>query len=111
MSLKDRATGRLKQAAGDLAGSEDLRRQGKQEERKGEVKEERARAEQAAELERERADRKSAEVEHLEGSTDPDAIAQGNSREELYERAQELGVPGRSEMSKDELAEEIRARE
>ena len=32
---------------------------------------------------------------------------QGNTKQELYERAQELDIPGRSEMTKDELAEAI----
>ena len=31
----------------------------------------------------------------------------GNSKKELYERAQKLGIKGRSSMSKDELAEAI----
>jgi cation transport regulator ChaB len=33
--------------------------------------------------------------------------AEGNSKEELYERARKLGVPGRSRMSKHELAKAI----
>jgi hemerythrin superfamily protein len=33
--------------------------------------------------------------------------ASGKTREELYEEARELGVPGRSSMTKDELAREI----
>ena len=33
--------------------------------------------------------------------------AEGNSKEELYERAKDLGIEGRSDMSKDELAEAI----
>ena len=40
MGLKDKVTGRLKQAAGDLKGDEALRRQGADEERKAETKEE-----------------------------------------------------------------------
>jgi cation transport regulator ChaB len=35
----------------------------------------------------------------------------GNSREELYERARKLGVPGRSKMTKKELAEAIARRQ
>jgi cation transport regulator ChaB len=31
----------------------------------------------------------------------------GNTKQELYERAQDLDIPGRSEMTKDELAEAI----
>ncbi len=33
-----------------------------------------------------------------------------SSREELYERAKRMGVPGRSEMTKDELAKAVRGR-
>jgi len=40
MGLKDKVTGRLKQAAGDLKGDEALRRQGADEERKAEAEEE-----------------------------------------------------------------------
>jgi uncharacterized protein YjbJ (UPF0337 family) len=40
MGLKDKLTGRLKQAAGDLKGDEALRRQGADEERKAEAEEE-----------------------------------------------------------------------
>jgi uncharacterized protein YjbJ (UPF0337 family) len=39
MGLKDKLTGRLKQAAGDLKGDERLRREGLDEERKAEAKE------------------------------------------------------------------------
>ena len=42
MSILDKITGRVKQAAGDLADDASLRREGRQEERKGEAKEERA---------------------------------------------------------------------
>jgi cation transport regulator ChaB len=35
----------------------------------------------------------------------------GSSKEELYERAKRLGIEGRSNMSKDELAEAIARRE
>lgn len=40
-------------------------------------------------------------------STHGGVDAEGNSKEELYERAQKLGVEGRSDMSKDELADAI----
>jgi uncharacterized protein YjbJ (UPF0337 family) len=40
MGLKDKVTGRLKKAAGDLKGDEALRRQGADEERKAEAEEE-----------------------------------------------------------------------
>ena len=35
----------------------------------------------------------------------------GNTREELYERAKELGVEGRSNMTKDELAKAIQRKQ
>ena len=48
MSLTDKVTGRAKQAAGDLAGDNSLRREGRQEERKGEAKDELARDQERA---------------------------------------------------------------
>jgi uncharacterized protein YjbJ (UPF0337 family) len=62
VGLIDKLTGRAKKAAGDLADDESLRRQGRQEERKGEAKEELAR-------DQERADRKAEEVANLERKT------------------------------------------
>ena len=55
MSIIDKITGRAKKAAGDLADDPSLRRQGKNEEAKGDAKEKQARAEERAEEERERA--------------------------------------------------------
>lgn len=62
MGIQDKITGRIKQAAGDLAGDSDLRDQGIAEERKGEAKEE---LEQA----RADADAKAHEVANLERET------------------------------------------
>jgi uncharacterized protein YjbJ (UPF0337 family) len=62
MGLMDKITGRAKKAAGDLADDPSLRRQGRQEERKGEAKEELAR-------DQEKADRKAEEVANLERKT------------------------------------------
>jgi uncharacterized protein YjbJ (UPF0337 family) len=62
MGLIDKLTGRAKKAAGDLADDPSLRRQGRQEERKGEAKDELARA-------HERADAKAEEVANLERKT------------------------------------------
>ncbi len=62
MGITDKITGKAKQAAGDLTGDADTRRQGKLEERKAEAKDEAARAE-------ERAERKDAEVADLERRT------------------------------------------
>jgi uncharacterized protein YjbJ (UPF0337 family) len=72
-----------------------------------EVEDERARAD----AQRQRAERKAAEVDALERRTNPAAAADAATKEELYDRAQELDVPGRSDMSKDELAEEVSRRE
>jgi uncharacterized protein YjbJ (UPF0337 family) len=62
MSLTDKITGRVKKAAGDLADDPSLRREGGQEERKGEAKDELARTQ-------EKADAKSDEVADLERKT------------------------------------------
>ena len=62
MGLTDKVTGRVKKAAGDLADDASLRREGKQEERKGEAKDELAR-------DQERADAKADEVANLERKT------------------------------------------
>ena len=62
MGIQDKVTGKVKQAAGDLAGDASLRREGKQEERKGEAKDELAR-------DQEKVDRKAEEVANLERKT------------------------------------------
>jgi uncharacterized protein YjbJ (UPF0337 family) len=62
MGITDKISGRVKKAAGDLADDPSLRREGRQEERKGEAKEELAR-------DQERADRKAEEVANLERKT------------------------------------------
>ncbi|HTT29233.1 MAG TPA: CsbD family protein [Solirubrobacteraceae bacterium] len=62
MGLTDKVTGRVKKAAGDLADDDSLKREGRQEERKGEAKDELAR-------DQERADRKAEEVANLERKT------------------------------------------
>lgn len=61
-SLIDRITGRAKKAAGDLANDPKLRRQGVQEERKADAKDELARAQREA-------DRRAEEVARLERET------------------------------------------
>ena len=62
MGFLDKLTGRAKKAAGDLTDDGSLRREGAQEERKGEAKEELARAD-------ERAETKAEEVADLERKT------------------------------------------
>jgi uncharacterized protein YjbJ (UPF0337 family) len=62
MGILDKITGRTKKAAGDLTDDASLRREGRQEERKGEAKDELANAQ-------ERADNKAEEVANLERKT------------------------------------------
>ena len=62
MGITDKISGRVKKAAGDLADDPSLRREGRNEERKGEAKEELAR-------DQEKADRKAEEVADLERRT------------------------------------------
>ena len=62
MSIIDKLTGKTKQAAGDLTGDSSLRRQGRDEERKGKKKEELNKAD-------ERAEEKADEVADLERRT------------------------------------------
>jgi uncharacterized protein YjbJ (UPF0337 family) len=62
MGFLDKLTGRTKKAAGDLADDASLRREGRQEERKGEAKDELANAQ-------ERVEDKAAEVNDLERKT------------------------------------------
>jgi uncharacterized protein YjbJ (UPF0337 family) len=62
MGIQDKISGRIKQAAGDLAGDDELRAKGIAEERKGEAKEELEHA-------RAGADAKAAEVADLERKT------------------------------------------
>ena len=62
MGLMDKITGRAKQAAGDIAGDASTRREGKNEERKGEAKEELANKQ-------DQADQKAEEVSNLERKT------------------------------------------
>jgi uncharacterized protein YjbJ (UPF0337 family) len=62
MSILDKITGRAKKAAGDIADDPSLRREGRQEERKGEAKDELSDAQ-------ERVEDKAAEVSNLERKT------------------------------------------
>ncbi len=62
MGITDKITGKAKQAAGDITGDKDLRREGLSEEEKGEKKDELAHAEN-------KADQKAAEVADLERET------------------------------------------
>jgi hypothetical protein len=46
-----------------------------------------------------------------EGTGNPSTPLEERTRDELYNRAKQLDVPGRGEMSKDELTEAIRRRQ
>jgi uncharacterized protein YjbJ (UPF0337 family) len=63
MGLLDKIMGRTKKAAGDIAGDPSLRREGAQEERKGEAKDELSQA-------HENVEQKAEEVADLERKTD-----------------------------------------
>jgi uncharacterized protein YjbJ (UPF0337 family) len=62
MGIFDKLTGRAKKAAGDITDDASLRREGRQEERKGEAKDELANAQ-------ERVEDKAAEVSDLDRKT------------------------------------------
>jgi len=62
MGITDKITGRAKQAVGDLTGDADTRRQGQQEEHKGDAKDELARKQEETEA-------KAGEVADLERKT------------------------------------------
>jgi uncharacterized protein YjbJ (UPF0337 family) len=72
MGIMDKITGRAKQAAGDITGDERLREEGVAEERKGDAKEEAAKADLRAEKERERADQLRREAAKLETGGGPE---------------------------------------
>jgi uncharacterized protein YjbJ (UPF0337 family) len=103
MSISDKVSGRGKKAAGDLTSNRQLYQQGAREERRGTAKEQARRAQ-------ERAERKAAEVRSLEHATKPHALAEDHTKHELYDRAQQLGIEGRSQTTKQELAAEITRR-
>jgi len=69
MGITDKVSGKVKQAAGDLTGDDDTKRQGEKEELKGEKKDQLAREEDRAERADDRADSKAKEVADLERET------------------------------------------
>jgi len=75
MGIEDKVSGRLKQAAGSLSGKEALRREGKEEERRGDIKREAAREREAAARHQDEAERKAEEAERLERGEDAGAPA------------------------------------
>lgn len=75
--MVDRITGRVKQAAGDLADDPELRNQGVQEERKADAKDELARAQQEADLRAEEVARLERETARGHGAAGSTAGAEG----------------------------------
>jgi uncharacterized protein YjbJ (UPF0337 family) len=73
MGMEDKVTGRVKQAAGSLAGKEALRREGKEDERRADIKREAAHEREQAARHQEAAERKAEEAEQLERGGRPDA--------------------------------------
>jgi uncharacterized protein YjbJ (UPF0337 family) len=99
MGIEDKVGGRLKQAAGDLAGSEALRREGKVDERRADAKRDLAREQEAAARQQERVEEKRAEVQRLEGRGGPSAVPD-------YDRLNADEVRGRLDgLTEGELAE------
>jgi uncharacterized protein YjbJ (UPF0337 family) len=72
MGITDKIAGRVKQAAGDLAGDEKLRQEGVAQEHKGEARQQAEEAELRAEEERQRADELRREAARLEAGRRPD---------------------------------------
>lgn len=69
MGLMDRITGRTKQAAGDLLGDEDIKREGVVEEHKADEKAKLAQAEAEAERAEQVAERQAEKVDRLDKAT------------------------------------------
>lgn len=74
MGIEDKVSGRVKQAAGSLTGSEALRRKGLEDERRGDAKEQAIREQEAADRQQERANQKVREAERLEHGGGPAPI-------------------------------------
>jgi cation transport regulator ChaB len=58
-----------------------------------------------------RSEKSTREKQQGKGETYGGVDAEGNSKDELYERARRLGIEGRSKMSKRELAKAIASRQ
>ena len=88
MGIEDKVSGRVKQAAGGLTGSEALRRDGLEDERRGEAREEAARQQEAADQQQQRADEKAREAERLEqgGGSEPIADYDRLNADEVIDR-------------------------
>jgi uncharacterized protein YjbJ (UPF0337 family) len=96
MGVIDKLAGRLKQAAGDLLGDQSIRREGLDEERKGDAKEQMARDENQAEALHHQADSKAAHA---------DARAQAAAEREYEKSSAEVARARRQAKAKDVSAQ------
>ena len=95
MGIEDKVSGRVKQAAGSLTGSEALRREGLEDERRGDAREEAARQQEAADQQQQRADEKAREAERLEhgGGSEPIRGYDRLNADEVIRRLDGLSEP------------------
>lgn len=101
MSIQDKISGRLKQAAGDLTGDETLHRQGVREERKAEARRELREAEQ-------RAERLRGEIARLEYESPSEGTSQRPARGASPSEEQVRHAQTRARRSVDDTAETAR---
>jgi uncharacterized protein YjbJ (UPF0337 family) len=81
MGITDKVTGKVKQAAGDLSGDEELQGRGHKEERKGEVKEERDRQKERTERQAAQAEAEATGDRDLEKLKDERAWEKGREKQ------------------------------
>lgn len=100
MGIEDKVSGRVKQAAGSLTGSEALRREGLEDERRGDAREEAARQQEAADQQQQRADEKAREAERLERGDSPGPIPDYDrlNADEVIDRLDGLSEPELTEV-------------
>lgn len=100
MGIEDKVSGRVKQAAGSLTGSEALRREGLEDERRGDAREEAARQQEAADQQQQRADEKAREAERLERGGGPGPIPDYDrlNADEVIDRLDGLSEPELTEV-------------
>lgn len=104
MGIEDKISGRVKQAAGSLTGSEALRREGIDDERRGEAKEQAAREQEAADRQQQRADEKAEEAQRLEHGGGPEPIP-GYDRLNADEAISQLSGLNEAELAEVETYE------
>jgi uncharacterized protein YjbJ (UPF0337 family) len=102
MGISDKITGRVKQAAGDLLGDEGIRRQGVDEERKADAKEELAREEERAARSEAKADEEAARAEERAEAAAERELEKADARVEREERKADA-----QRAAADERADEV----